>query len=781
MNDHTLKVLEYREVLSRLAEFTQSDPGRERALAVTPRTQRDEVLAEGGFTAEALRLMEDTCPDLGQVTDTSGILDRLTAEGAVLEALQLLALAHNQKAVRNAVSALREREGDLPALAHLVGEMASLPQWEAWVLRSITPKGEVLDDASPELSRVRKQLVACRHSVTGRLEEFMRTRAVSKVIQDQYVTLRNGRYVIPAKPEYHRAFEGVVQDTSQSGQTVFVEPLFAVGLNNSHALAQAREEEEVRRVLAAMSEGAARHRGTMALNLELLARLDLILAKARFGLRLKGIIPALDDREAVLEEARHPLLVLEPGVSCVPIDIRIGGGTTTLVITGPNTGGKTVALKTLGLLSLMAQSGIPVPAGQGSRFRVFAAIFADIGDEQSLSQNLSTFSGHMKIIAQVLEASDARTLVLLDELGAGTDPQEGSAVSIALLEALHAKGAWSVVTTHHNLLKEFAYRAPYARNASTVFDGRTLEPTYRIRMGAPGRSHALEIARALGLDEGVVERAREMMGAGAVRVDELLGRLTDEVERETTARERAEETAGRLEAERLHLRESREEVERQARDDRETARREAKALLREIERKGKDLIARVEGLGKEGRPFLRKEVRRMEADVQERFPPPPPRKDPGPVASGDEVEVLSLDVFGRVTGLYAEGREAEVLAGGIRMRVAVENLAPVRGNGSRGGAPVRPGSVTYDGDVQGPSEINLLGRTVDQALESIDRFLDRSLLGPVRTLRIIHGKGTGALKRAINRALREDPRVSAFGPAPQEQGGAGVTIVELKE
>ncbi len=781
MNDHTLKVLEYREVLSRLAEFTQSDPGRERALAVTPRTRSDEVLAEGAFTAEALRLMEDTCPDLGQVTDTSGILDRLTAEGAVLEALQLLALAHNQKAVGNAVSALRDRGRDLPALAHLVGEMATLPQWEAWVSRSITPKGEVLDGASPELARVRKQLVACRHSVTGRLEEFMRTRAVSKVIQDQYVTLRNGRYVIPAKPEYHRAFEGVVQDTSQSGQTVFVEPLFAVGLNNSHALAQAREEEEVRRVLAAMSEGAARHRDTMALNLELLARLDLILAKARFGLRLKGIIPALDDGEAVLEEARHPLLVLEPGVSCVPIDIRIGGGTTTLVITGPNTGGKTVALKTLGLLSLMAQSGIPVPAGQGSRFRVFAGIFADIGDEQSLSQNLSTFSGHMRIIARVLEDSDARTLVLLDELGAGTDPQEGSAVSMALLEALHAKGAWSVVTTHHNLLKEFAYRAPYARNASTVFDGRTLEPTYRLRMGAPGRSHALEIARALGLDEGVVERAREMMGAGAVRVDELLGRLTDEVERETTARERAEETARGLEAERLHLRESREELERQAREEREKARREARALLREIERKGKDLLTRVEGLGKEGRPFLRKEVRRMEADVQIAFPPPPPRKDPGPVVSGDEVEVLSLDVFGRVTGLFAEGREAEVLAGGIRMRVAVENLAPVGGSGARGVAPARPGSVTYEGDAQVPSEINLLGRTVDQALESIDRFLDRSLLGPDRTLRIIHGKGTGALKRAVNRALREDPRVSAFGPAPPEQGGAGVTIVELKE
>ncbi len=780
MNDHTLTVLEYRETLSWLAQYAQSEPGKSLALTVFPRSDKEDVVRECGITAQALRFLEDKPPDLGNVNDTIDILGRLAVVGAVLEPMELLALVQNQIAVRYAKTAVRDRERDLPALCVLVDGMIGFPAWERWVEKAISPKGEVLDAASPELAKVRKTLRSCRNAATGKLEEFIRGRSVGKVIREQYVTLRNGRFVVPAKPEYHRAFEGVVQDTSQSGQTVFVEPLFAVGLNNSFTIARTREEEEVRRALARMSDDAAGYRHEMAANLSMLAELDLVLAKARLGVKLDGLIPGLDNEETVLIEARHPHLVLEPGIECVPIDIRIGGRSTTLVITGPNTGGKTVALKTLGLLTMMVQSGIPVPVSKESRFMVFGRVFADIGDEQSLSQNLSTFSGHMKIITEILNTTDSATLVLLDELGAGTDPQEGSALSIALLEALHEKGACTAVTTHHNLLKEFAYRAPFASNASTVFDGRTLEPTYRLRMGAPGRSHALDVAGGLGLGSDVISRAREVMGSGAVQVDELLGRLTEEVDRESVARERAEAITRQLEREHQELDVRKMELNVQTQEALDSTRREAKALIRSIETRGKEIIRKMKTAGGQARPLLKESIQQMEEKVMEKFPPPLPRKDHGPITAGEEVEVLSLGVYGSVTELLAGGREAEVLSGGIRMRVSTEDLSPVEGGKIQ--VSDRPGarSVSYEVSGEAPSEINLIGTSVDDALQSLDRVLDLSLLKSGRSLRIVHGKGTGALKRAIANALKGDPRVSAFGPAPLNQGGAGVTIVELK-
>jgi len=781
MNDHTLTVLEYSIILSRLTQFVQSEPGRKLALTVFPHSVKDDVDRECGTTAQALVLLEGKPPDLWQVNETFEILGRLAVTGAVLEPMELFALLQNQLAVRYAKAAVRDRDGDLPALCALTNAMIGIPDWERWVEKSISRKGEVLDAASSDLAKARKELRSCRKVATGKLEEFIRGRSIAKVIQEQYVTLRNGRFVVPAKSEYHRAFKGVVQDTSQSGQTIFVEPLFAVQLNNSFAMARMKEEEEVRRALARMSDNAALYRHEMADNLRMLAELDLVLAKARFGVRLEGLIPGFDNEETVLTQARHPLLILDPGVDCVPIDIQIGGLSTTLVITGPNTGGKTVALKTLGLLTMMVQSGIPVPVSEESRFRVFDRIFADIGDEQSLSQNLSTFSGHMKIIAEILSESDSSTLVLLDELGAGTDPQEGSALSIALLEVLHEKGACVAATTHHNLLKEFAYRASYADNASTVFDGRTLEPTYRLRMGAPGRSHALEVARGLGLKNDVINRAREVMGSGAVQVDELLGRLTEEVDRELVAREKAEAITQKLETEHQDLNIRNKDLTRQAQEARDAARREAKAMIRDIERRGKDTLKKMKDEGGRMKTLLAKDVREMEKEVLAKFPFPPPKKDYGPIAQGGDVKILSLGVYGSVTKLLAGGREAEVLSGGIRMRVPKEDLSPVDGPGSKGdGRPV-PGSVSYEGSGEVLSEINLVGITVDNALDSLDKVLDRSLLGSGRFLRIVHGKGTGTLKKAINNALKDDPRVSAFGPAPLNQGGAGVTIVELKD
>ena len=396
-------------------------------------------------------------------------------------------------------------------------------------------------------------------------------------------------------------------------------------------------------------------------------------------------------------------------------------------------------------------------------------------------QNLSTFSGHMKIIAEILEDADNSTLVLLDELGAGTDPQEGSALSIALLEALHQKQTCTVITTHHNLLKEFAYRAPFASNASTVFNSSTLEPTYQLRLGAPGRSHALEVAHGLGLSGSVISRAKEVRGRGAVQVDDLLGRITEEVDRESFARSRAESIMEELEVQRRDLDDARKDLTRKAKEDRDAARREARALVRDIERKGKKILDKVKKASDQAGPLLKSSIRQAEMEIDKRLPPLPPRKGHGPIIRGINVEILSLGVRGSVEELLAGGREAEILSGGIRMRVPVDDLAPAGGEGFDTADQVIKGGVSFEGSSDAPSEINLVGTRVDDALQSLDKALDRSLLGPGRILRVVHGKGTGALKKAVSGALKGDPRVVAFGPAPLNEGGAGVTIVELKD
>jgi DNA mismatch repair protein MutS2 len=751
MNAHTLKVLEYRALLSHLGDCTQSQPARQLVEDLLPKTSEEQVVHELSLTSEALRLLEQGDLDLSDVRDSAVALNNLRAEGSVLQPGDLLVLLANQKAVGKARAALRDNGSGLTSLEAIVRKMSSFKDWEEWINRSISEEGEVLDSASPELAKARRDLRKARETVVKRLEGYIIKGSVAKVLQENYVTLRNGRYVIPAKPEYHRVFEGIVQDSSQSGQTLFVEPLFAVDLNNAFIKMKGHEEEQVRKALSQMSSAARDIRDELLVNLELLALLDLVLAKARLGRKLEGVIPGLDEETTDIVEARHPLLALRADIKCIPIDLSVGGTIPTLVITGPNTGGKTVALKTIGLLTLMVQSGMPIPAGEGSRVRVFSQVFADIGDEQSIAQNLSTFSAHMSIISDILRRSNSSTLVLLDELGAGTDPQEGSALGVALLEVLHKKGGCTVVTTHHNLLKEFAYRAPYAGNASTIFDLETLEPTYRIRSGLPGRSYALEVAGRLGIDGTVLNIAQEVMGTGAVRVDELLGRLSEELDRETRARVQAEKVSSQLDAER--------------------------------ERKGKALLKEVKKSKVSDHRKLADEIAGMETELDRQLPPTPRRRpNESPVRLGQKVEVLPLGIEGQVVNMFSGDREAEVQSKDVRLRVPVHELSALEEDMDEGLSLDRESpKVAYEGEADVPIEINLLGCSVEEALQSVDTVLDRSLLGPTRELRIVHGKGTGALRQAIMSALRNDSRVRRYQVAPLNEGGAGVTVVELKE
>ena len=783
MDTHTLTVLEYGEMLAKLALFAQSEPGKALVSSQFPRLIDGEVRNECALTAEGLRLVGLSPPDLGLVSDVSPAIDFLRVEGAVLEPAGLFSLFANQMAVRSTKNALRESVEELPGLSTIADSMTGLPEWEQGVRKAISDTGEVLDTASRGLAAARKKHRLARENVVGRLERFIRGRSVSRVIQEPYVTTRNGRHVVPAKPEYHREFEGVVQDSSQSGQTLFVEPLFAVGLNNDVAQSENLVREEIRKVLARLSDEARGHRDAMTANMKSLATMDLVLARARFGSRMGWVLPELDNDRTTLRQAMHPLLATDPGTNCVPVDICVGGEKTTLVITGPNTGGKTVTLKTLGLLTLMVQSGIPVPVADNSRVRVFTRVFADIGDEQSLSQSLSTFSGHMKVIADLLREADGRTLVLLDELGAGTDPQEGSAIGMALLESLQDRRSCVVVTTHHNLLKDFAFRSPPAENASTLFDIDTLEPVYKLRMGAAGKSYALEIAERLGLDARVVKRAREIIGAGGTKVEDLLGRLGEEIDRREATRQKAEETAEKMESARIRQASRQEKYRDQIRNIREKARKDARDTLLEIVNRGREIIKDLSFKDKEiARQSLQKGLKAIKEEIRRKTPPPPKsRKKGGIVNAGDDVRIIPLGVLGRIEALAADRSEAEIVSGGIRMRVPIKDLEPAAGQGPVPGPPRKPAPVAYNGTNEERTEINLLGKTISEALDSVDRLIDRSLMGSLQTLRIVHGRGTGALKKAINEALRNDPRVSSCEPAPMNEGGEGVTVVKLKE
>ncbi len=782
MNKHALTILEYDELLRHLSDYAQSRPGKSAVRELVPGTEREVVASELVLTEEALMVLADKPPDLHSVVDTSSVTEKLKVQGTVLDPQEILRLLSVQKSVRAARETVRDSQGELPGLASLIGEMDSFGEWEAWVERSIDESGEILDSASPELFSIRRKLKSARSSALTRLEEFASRPGVRKVLREDYITQRNDRYVVPVKPEYNRFFSGVVQDTSQSGQTLFVEPLFAVELNNRLAQLRGKEEEELRKILARMSEQVRLYRAEMKNNLALLARLDLILSKGRMGLGMDGIIPEISDSSTALVMARHPLLLLMIGNGCVPIDIQIGDGISTLVVTGPNTGGKTVALKTLGLLTLMVQSGIPVPVADGSRFRVFKKIFADIGDEQSLAQSLSTFSSHMSIISGILSDADENTLVLLDELGAGTDPQEGSALGIALMEYLSQKNTCTVVTTHHNLLKEFAYRAPYAENASVLFDPETLEPAFQLRMGTPGRSHALEIAGRLGIDNEVIEKARQVMGSGNVQVDELLGRLSKEVEKESQARKRAEDIREEVNKEREHLQARQERNREEIENTRLNARKEAKSLLRHLNERGKALLKELREAGPVSRTRFTEELSGLEKEVDRVLPPPTPKTGRGgPVREGDRVLVVPIDAEGTVTSVTSQGKDVAVQSGGIRMKVAVSDLTLLADSTDIKPDEQAVSRTGYTGDSGALGELNLLGFTVYEALGAVDVVLDRLTLGPGRTLRIIHGKGTGRLREAIAESLNKDPRVVSSRPGEAEEGGAGVTVVQVGE
>jgi len=791
MDDSYLDLLEFPKILAQLARHTSFSAGRELALGLRPTANLTEARARQEETREARQFLATNPITLGGARDVRPLLERAVRRAMLLPG-ELLDIRQTLLVARTLRRSLVRAAGQFPRLAEVASRLEECAHVVAAIGGAINEKGEVLDTASPRLAEIRRDLRAAHEHLLERLQRMVASPEIAPFLQEPLVTQRHGRYVIPLRAEFKGRVPGLVHDQSASGATLFIEPLATVELNNRWRELQLQEEQEVDRILLGLTDLVAEEAPFIQQTVEALAELDLIFAKARYAEAIRGVEPHLvpfrqrqKDPDAVphpgsvieLWQARHPLLDPE---KVVPIDVYLGEDYFVRVLTGPNTGGKTVTLKTVGLLAAMAQAGLAIPAAEGSRLTVFSGIFADIGDEQSIEQSLSTFSSHMGRIIRILQEADSRSLVLLDELGAGTDPVEGSALARAILSHLVARRITTLATTHYSELKVYAHKTPGVQNASVEFDPETLAPTYEVTIGLPGRSNAFAIARRLGLDPAIVQEAQGMVSPDVLEAESLLADIKEAQREALRAREAAAKERAEAEALRRELAQRLAEIERARREVLQKAREEAAREVEEVRRE----LARLRRLWqREPAPQppsaedLGEAEERLEELAEELAPirTKPVLGAPFQPRPGDRVWVPSLRMAGEVA--HVDEGEAEVQVGSFRVRVPVEELEP-RAEEVPSEGPAR---VELRGPGAGPlpAELNCRGLTVEEALEQVGKYLDRAFLAGLPQVRIIHGKGTGALRRAVREELARHPLVASFRPGARHEGGDGATVVEL--
>jgi DNA mismatch repair protein MutS2 len=755
--------------------------GREQALTASPLTDATAVQSALDLTAEARRaLTREGSPPLDGVPDARPALDRAATDGAVLDGADLLLFVPVLECAPRLAAYGRAVEAEAPAIATATASLPRLAELRERLRRALDDDGALTDRASPALATVRREIRESRRRLVADLERLLHTEG-ERVFADRFVTLRHGRYVLPVRAEARGRLRGIVHDRSQSGQTLFVEPETAVEANNDLVALEREEEHETARILAELTAAVRERARDIAGLIETVGALDWTFARAHLAERMDATAPALDAGGVELPRARHPLLLAQqwrdPTREVVPVDLALRPEQPLLLITGPNAGGKTIALKTLALLSLMAQAGCHVPAGPGARLPVFERLYAIIGDDQSVAENLSTFSAFVKQIRRVLDEADARSLVLLDELGAGTDPDEGAALAQAILEELAERGALVVATTHLEPLRSFASTSPRARNASVEFDAATLAPTFRLVYDRPGQSWALAIAARLGLAPDLVARAERHRSEHARRLSELLAQLDarnrTEADRARELDRREAETTARLAA----AHEIEREAERRARTTLERAKTEAAALLADIRRA---VTAEWDRLKRSERSrSTLQETRKRLQDATARVAPVPPAAPPdaAPLAPGMTVTAEHLGLRGELVALA--GDYATVQAGTVTVRVPLSALrraeapTPTR---VRPTPPVVPEVAVRSID----RELLLLGKTTDEARDLVEQYLDDAFMAGLPTVRLVHGKGTGALRKAVRTLLAEHPLVESFRDGEPSEGGAGATVAALR-
>jgi DNA mismatch repair protein MutS2 len=782
----TLRALEFDAIVEQLAALTAFEPSRELALELRPVADEAHVGLLQDQTDEAARLLADQAQaSIGGARDVRGALER-AGRGGRLTTEELRDIAATLEATLRFGERLKAWRG--PHLAEVRDDLDPAPELAARIARSIDEAGELLDSASAELASIRKRLRTAQDRVRERLNAMLRSTQLAGIIGEPIVTVRAGRYVIPIRAEAKGRVKGIVHDQSASGATLFIEPLTVVELNNTWTEATLAEQREEERILDELSSEVEARAGALRASLAAVARADLWIARARLGEAMDAVRPRLAEDAAELLSARHPLL----GDVAIPIDLRLGDrfGYRALVVTGPNTGGKTVSLKTLGLLSLMHQAGLRVPAADGARLPVFRRVMADIGDEQSIAQSLSTFSSHLRNVVRFVEAAGPATLVLLDEVGAGTDPAEGSALAMAIVSRLLDAGAMVAATTHYAELKTFATEHPGVSNAAVEFDVSTLRPTYRLTIGLPGKSQAFAIAERLGLPAEILADARERISAEHASMEETLAAISRAQEEQTAALAAAE-------AERAGATRERD----RAREGVARARKEAAELLADARRAADDMVSRAEREVAE----VRRELTRQRNLAGGRGTPSAAAFDelsrraartraeaPAPAASEPEVEPgpqPRVGLWGRSRTLGSVGRIVEI--SGKTGRVTLET------EGARLVVPADDVEVVAE-PISGPAPrdleaeemrrraaqrvsptLDLHGERVEAALERLHAYLDDALLAGLDSVVIVHGVGTGALRRAVRDALREHPRVRGSRGGRKDEGGEGATVAEL--
>jgi len=800
MQPNALRALEFDRIVEAVSGFALTPMGAERLAALEPSTDAQNVAQLLAATTETMRFIaaHGLFP-LRASSDLPQILAALAVEGRALEPLRLLALAAFLDSMDESRAAIRRAPGSFPILEAASSAAASFKVETGHTREKIEPSGDVVDDASPTLKGIRERLRKQRSRLRSTLESYLRGKETSKYLQDQVVTERNGRYVLVVKTEQRGSIPGIVHGASTSGASLFLEPLSTVEINNDIVALEEQEAEEVRRILLALTDAFRARASDMHRTIEAATDLDILQGRARFSESIDGIEPALSSDGAFeLQAARHPLVK-----NAVPVTIKVIPPAAVLLVTGPNTGGKTVALKTAGLLAMMAQSGLRIPAADGSRLPVFRSVFADIGDEQSIEASLSTFSAHIANIATMDRALTAPALVLLDEVGSGTDPIEGGALGVAIVDHFRRRGATVFATSHYDALKTYASTTEGVACGAFGFDAETFAPTYQLVYGTPGRSLALEIAGRLGLNPSVVAAARENLSAREAQLAEHLAKIDRDMralEHEHRLAIRERETLQQAEA-RMHQREDalrqredtfrkrlNEELDTQLRQ----ARKEIDTVIDELKSKAAAMAAlpRLVSTGETGtarsdaRAAVDAIATRILAGESANAHQSPDSSRPSPsagrnIAAGDRVIVGGLGLEAIVTAVHDGTADLDVR--GKRMRASIRDLLLV---GSAVTAPAG-GTVKVHVELQpretSPSDLNVIGCTVDEAIARAERFLDESLLTDQRVVRFIHGYGTGQLKRALNGFLQQHPLVARFATAPPEQGGGGVTVVELKD
>ena len=792
MNEKALKTLEYYKIIDMLEAFATSSIGKNKCRQLRPLDNLTEIETMQQETADALsRIYQKGSLSFSGVKDVRGSLKRLEV-GSTLGIGELLAIRSLlENASRAKAYSRRETENEhTDSLDNMFELIEPLSPLAAEIGRCILSEDEISDDASTGLRQVRRSMKLTNDKIHTQLSSFVSGNSRT-YLQDAVVTMRNGRYCIPVKSEYKSQVPGMIHDQSSTGSTIFVEPMTIVRLNNEMRELEIQEQKEIEMILSNLSQLAAENLDAISDDVKLLSELDFIFARAQLAKSQNATEPRFNrDRIIDIKKARHPLIDKH---KVVPIDIRIGETFDLLIVTGPNTGGKTVSLKTVGLLTLMGQSGLHIPAFDNSRLSVFREVYADIGDEQSIEQSLSTFSSHMTNVVRFMETADSDSLVLFDELGAGTDPTEGAALAIAILSTLHDRGIRAMATTHYSELKVYALSTPGVENASCEFDVETLRPTYRLLIGVPGKSNAFAISQKLGLPLSIIERAKEQISQEDETFEDVLSNLeesrkTIESEREELAsyKEEIKTLKEQLEAKQDKLDQRKERIIAEANEEAHRILREAKdyadQTMRIFNKAGKDSMSAKE-LEKH-RSDLRKKMDKAGKKVA--LKTPQKQKStlrPQDLSLGDSVKVMSLNVKGTVSSKPDSKGMLFVQMGILRSKVHISDLQLIDEPVITGPALTRTGAgkIKMNKSASVRTEINLLGKTVDEAVSELDKYLDDAYLAHLSSVRIVHGKGTGALRKGVHNYLKRLKYVQDFHLAEFGEGDAGVTIVEFKK